>query len=172
MRSAFTCIVVLFALSVPALSFSADEKPAKPKNVKRQGPFPGLLAAVKKSPGCLGVESAVTASRKNVLFVWFKDKKSAIAWYNSKYHQTILAKFFPKAAVRRSPLKNVPDNAGPILAIASFTFSDKPKVKGTKLPMSQIAIELYAPLQGGLAIGGTFAPKGVKAATTRAGRKR
>ncbi len=127
---------------------------------------------MKKSPGCLGVESAVTASRKNVLFVWFKDKKSAVAWYNSKYHQAILAKFFPKAGVRKEPLKNVPDNAGPILAIASFTAADKPRVKGTKLPFSQIAIELYAPLKGGLAFGGTFAPKGVKAAKTRAVRRR
>jgi len=50
------------------------------------------------------------------------------------------------------------------MAIASITFTDKPKLKGVKLPISQIAIELYAPLKGGLALGGTFAPSAMKKA--------
>ena len=100
--------------------------------------------------------------RKNLIFAWFKDKKSAVAWYNSDYHQKIMAKSFPKLA-GREPLKDVADDVGPVLAIAAVTFSGKAQVKGTKLPISQIAIELYTPLKGGVSFGGTFAPKGVKA---------
>jgi hypothetical protein len=34
--------------------------------------------------------------------------------------------------------------------------------KTTSLPISQIAIELYTPLPGGLSLGGTFAPEGME----------
>ncbi len=97
-----------------------------------------------------------------MIFAWFKDKKSAVAWYNSDYHTKIMAKSFTKVA-GGEPLKDVADDVGPILAIASITLSGKAQVKGTKLPISQIAIELYTPLKGGLSFGGTFAPDGVKA---------
>jgi hypothetical protein len=40
--------------------------------------------------------------------------------------------------------------------------TDTPQVTGVQLPVSQIAIELYAPLPGGLAAGGRFAPSSVK----------
>ena len=36
------------------------------------------------------------------------------------------------------------------------------QVDGVQMPVSQIAIELYAPLPGGLAAGGRFAPSAVK----------
>ena len=69
-------------------------------------------------------------------------------------------RFFP--ANRVGPLVGVADDIGPIMAIASITPSDKPSVAGTQLPISQIAIELYAPVKGGLSLGGTFAPKDLK----------
>ncbi len=40
--------------------------------------------------------------------------------------------------------------------------SDRPQVPGVQMPVSQIAIELYAPLPGGIAAGGRFAPATVK----------
>jgi hypothetical protein len=46
--------------------------------------------------------------------------------------------------------------------VASITLSKQPQVSGVQLPVSQIAIELYAPLPGGLAAGGRFAPSTVK----------
>jgi hypothetical protein len=48
------------------------------------------------------------------------------------------------------------------MAIASITFGDKAKFKNTPLPISQIAIELYAPVSGGLSMGGRFAPNSLK----------
>jgi hypothetical protein len=70
--------------------------------------------------------------------------------------------FAPGASSGRPPLADVPDNSGPILAVASITYADAPKIEGVKLPVSQIAIELYTPLPGGLAAGGRFAPSTVK----------
>lgn len=40
--------------------------------------------------------------------------------------------------------------------------ADKPSFEGMTLPVSQIAIELYTPIKGGLFLGGRFAPEGVK----------
>ena len=70
-------------------------------------------------------------------------------------------KFFEDREPREA-LADVPDDSGPIMAIASITFSDKPQVDGTSLPISQIAIELYSPVSGGLSLGGRFAPDSVE----------
>ena len=48
-----------------------------------------------------------------------------------------------------------------VLAIASLTLSGAPSGGGLP-PVSQIAIELYKPLPGGLAAGGRFSPTGLK----------
>ena len=153
------CPAILIA-AVCSQSLMAEDQKKKPAKKPQPG-FPGLLTALKKSPGCIGIETANTGSGKNVIFAWFKDKKAAIAWYNSEYHQTVVNRFFPNNKGRK-PLKDVPDNVGPIMAIASITFSKKPGFKGVKLPISQIAIELYAPLKGGVSLGGTFSPAEMK----------
>jgi hypothetical protein len=38
-----------------------------------QLPFPDLVGPLKATPGCLGVETARTASGKMVIFAWFED---------------------------------------------------------------------------------------------------
>lgn len=72
-----------------------------------------------------------------------------------------MKQFFPGQAYSK-PLKDVPDDSGPIMAIASITLADKPRFKETPLPISQISIELYQPVSGGLFLGGRFAPEGLK----------
>jgi quinol monooxygenase YgiN len=123
--------------------------------------FPDLVAALKASPGCLGVETARTASGKSVIFAWFEDKKAALAWYYSDTHQQVMKRFLPDAKSGRKPLADVPEDSGPIMAVASLTPNDKP-TKDNPAPFKQIAIELYQPLGGGLAIGGRFAPEKMK----------
>jgi len=135
----------------------ADDKPGKPDD---KG-FPDLAAALKESPGCLGVETARTASGKLVIFAWFEDKKAALAWYNSDTHQQAMKRFLPDFTSGRKPLADVPDDGRPIMAVASITTNDKP-TKDNPSPFKQIAIELYQPLSGGLAIGGRFAPEKMK----------
>jgi len=123
--------------------------------------LPDLVAALKASPGCLGVETAKTASGKSVIFAWFEDKKAAVAWYKSEVHQQVMRRFLPDARSGRKPLADVPDDSGPIMAVASVTLNDKP-TKDNPSPFKQIAIELYQPLGGGLNIGGRFAPEKMK----------
>jgi hypothetical protein len=63
------------------------------------------------------------------------------------------------------PLAGVPDDGRPILAIASLTMPDSASAKNPgelRTAVTQIAIELYAPLPGGLAVGGRFAPSTVR----------
>jgi hypothetical protein len=131
-----------------------------------QGPPPGglpdLVGMLKATPGVLGVDAARTASGKQVIFAWFEDKKAAVNWYYSAGHQQLIKTFAAGGVLGRKPLADVPDDIGPIMVIASLTFSERPQVPGVQIPVSQIAIELYAPLPGGLAAGGRFAPATVK----------
>jgi len=122
---------------------------------------PDLVAALKAVPGCLGVDTARTASGKQVIFAWFENKKALLDWYYSPVHQQLMSQFFPGAPAR-TPMPDVPDNGQPILAVASLTMADKPVSGITSMPVSQIAIELYQPLPGGVALGGRFAPTTMK----------
>lgn len=133
---------------------------AQPPAGKDPGAF--LIAALKTSPGCLGVETAKTDSGKHVIFAWFEDKKAALKWYYSDAHREIRDQVFPDAKKSgRKPLAEVPDDSGPIMAIASVTPAGEP-TKENPFPFKQIAIEIYQPLTGGLAIGGKFAPDKLK----------
>jgi hypothetical protein len=123
---------------------------------------PDIVAALKATPGVLGVEAARTQAGKQALFVWFENKQAAVRWFYSDAHQELMRRFTPGASTGRKPLADVPDNTGPILAIASLTYADQPQVAGVQMPVSQIAVELYAPLPGGIAVGGRFAPSSVK----------
>jgi hypothetical protein len=131
-------------------------------SVKQQsGGFPDLVSGLKATPGCLGVETAQTSSGKNVIFAWFENKQAVLNWYNSDMHQALLDRFSTGQRRPGGPLAGVPDE-GPVLAIASLTMP-KPATDGDlRSATTQIAIELYAPLPGGLAAGGRFAPSSVK----------
>jgi len=122
---------------------------------------PDLVGALKAVPGCLGVETARTATGKQVIFAWFENKKALLDWYYSPVHQQLMTQFFPGAPAR-TPMPDVADDGRPILAIASLTMAEKPAGGVTTLPVSQIAIELYQPLPGGIALGGRFSPSALK----------
>ena len=144
----------------PALLIGRAQEAATAQ--KQTGGFPDLVAGLKATPGCLGVETARTTSGKMVIFAWFENKKAALNWYYSEGHQKLVKTFASGGNPGRTPMADVPDDGNPILAVASITLSKQPQVSGVQLPVSQIAIELYAPLPGGLAAGGRFAPSSVK----------
>ena len=146
-------VLALVIFSPAAMSLLAQGPPAG---------LPDLVGALKSTPGVLGVDTARTASGKQVIFAWFENKKAVLNWYYSDTHMGVMRSFTPGAAGGRAPLSQVADDSGPILAIASLTLGEKPQIEGVQLPVSQIAIELYAPLPGGLAAGGRFAPNSVK----------
>jgi len=156
-RTRHRTLAALIALMMlaPALTLGQGRPTGLP------GGFPDLVGALKATPGCLGVESARTTSGKLVIFAWFENKKAVLNWYNSATHESAKKAFFPSAPAR-TPMPDIPDDGEPILAIASLTMADKPPTDATTLPVSQIAIELYRPLHGGLAVGGRFAPPSLK----------
>jgi hypothetical protein len=152
-----TLALVIFS---PAALVLMAQAPAR-----QQGPpagFPDLIGMLKATPGVLGVDAAQTMSGKQVIFAWFENKKAALNWYYSEDHQKLMKTLASGGIPGRTPMADVPDDGNPILAIASITLSKEPQVSTVQLPVSQIAIELYAPLPGGLAVNGRFAPSSVK----------
>jgi hypothetical protein len=126
-----------------------------------QLPIADLVNSLKATPGCLGVETANSSSGKNVIFAWFENKKALLGWYNSEMHQQLI-RMTGVNEPGRVPLAGIAEESGPIMAIASLTPASTPVLKGVPLPVSQIAIELYQPLPGGVFVGGRFAPDTVK----------
>ena len=147
----------LVAVSVVVVALLAGATPAGAQEL----PFPDLVGGLKAIEGVVGVETASTSSGKQVIFAWFEDKAAALRWYYSEMHSGVQDAFFPDRPAH-VPLENVPDDVGPIMAIASITMADSAHFAETSLPISQIAIELYQPLPGGLFFGGRFTPDGVK----------
>lgn len=148
----FALLLGALLMTPPVLAQRAQEQSAG---------APDLVAALKATPGCYGVETARTSSGKQVIFAWFENKKALLDWYYSPVHQRLMSQFFPTAP-ERTPMAAVQDDGRPILAVASLTMTDKPASTITSLPISQIAIELYQPLPGGIALGGRFSPSTMK----------
>ncbi len=115
-----------------------------------------LIEGLKATPGCLGVDTAQTGSKKLVIIAWFKDARAARKWYYSPVHERMV-KMAGGDVMESKPLEHVPDNV-PVMVLASLTPSDRPEVEGIPMPIKQISIELYTPLPGGAAVGGRLAP--------------
>ena len=147
----------LVVASVVVVALLAGVRPAGAQELG----FGDLVGALEAIEGVVGVETAQASSGKQVIFAWFEDKAAAVRWYYSEMHRGLQDTFFPDRPPH-VPLENVPDDVGPIMAIASVTMADSTHFAETSLPISQIAIELYQPLPGGLSLGGRFAPEGVK----------
>lgn len=96
-----------------------------------------------------------------MIFAWFEDRAAGLRWYYGEMHRGVQDTFFPDRP-RHVPLEGVPDDVGPIMAIASITIADSAHFAETSVAISQIAIELYQPLPGGVFLAGPFAPDSVK----------
>lgn len=116
-----------------------------------------LMQGLKSVDGCLGAEAAQTQSGKNVIIAWFRDAKAARDWYNHPAHRRMVGMVGANPDDNK-PLEHVADGI-PVMVMATITPSDKPEIEGFPMPISQISIELYAPLPGGAAINGRFAPE-------------
>src|SRR5438105_13928616 len=154
----WTVAAVLLLGAMAADSLRAQAK--KGENPAPKG-IPDLVGALKQSPGCLGVETAATSSGKQVIFAWFEDKKAVLKWYYGDAHKQVMKDLTP-GITNPNPLKEIADDSGPIMVIASVTLAKEGKFKQVKLPITQIAIELYRPLPGGAFLGARFAPPQVK----------
>lgn len=153
--------VALVLVAGWTVTVQAAQEPAAQDTPYSRSAFPDLVAGLTEIEGCLGVEVALTQSGKNVIFAWFEDKEAAARWYWSDAHQGAMSSFFPDSEPSE-PMEDVPENVGPILAIASITMSSEREIDEVTLPIKQISIELYTPITGGLSLGGRFAPEGLK----------
>ena len=153
----------LLLLTLGALMFAPTlvAQQARPADPLGAG-FPELIAGLAATPGCLGVELARTASGKQVVFAWFEDKRALTRWYGSDVHLRAMQAVFPGHQLGGTTLKDLPEDAGPILSIASIVLADPSQSTPGTSPFKQIAIEHYVPLAGGIALGGRFAPTTVK----------
>lgn len=137
---------------------------APPPRGEQQG-MPDLVQGLKDTPGCIGVEAGRMASGKQSIFAWFENKAAVLRWYYSDMHMGVMDSLTtgmePDAG--QKPLAKVDDDEGPILVIATLTMAERPHFKSMpNLPISQISIELYAPLPGGAFLGGRLAPDKVE----------
>ena len=115
----------------------------------------------------LGVDTGVTTSGRQFIFAWFEDKAALVSWYKSDAHQRAMKAAFPNRTFDREPLPDLPADSGQILAIVSLTPSSAPPPPGARMSIGTIGIELYTPLPGGVAVGGRFAPPGVRVPALR-----
>ncbi|HLO97631.1 MAG TPA: antibiotic biosynthesis monooxygenase [Fimbriimonas sp.] len=123
--------------------------------------FPNLVKGLKETPGCLDVKvgGIGPGGKTQTIFAWFKDKQSVQAWYTSPMHVAAMKQFFPSMPPSKSIMPKYKDTDGPFLVVASVTPGDKPILADSPLHVSQIAIEMYSPVGGGIAMGGAFGPK-------------
>jgi hypothetical protein len=139
------------------------------------GEFIGkLVAAMGRSPGCLGVEVGQFQSGKGVIFGWFKDKASVMAFYRSDLHQEAIDRSGFESPEGHVAMKDIDPDSGPLLVVASAKPGKPDPAKPDAPPPVALAIEIYAPLVGGVRFGGGgFAPEAVaelaKAAAARHG---
>ncbi|MEL7472548.1 MAG: hypothetical protein AAGK04_04460 [Planctomycetota bacterium] len=119
-----------------------------------------LVAGLRETPGCLGVDSARMQSGKSAIFAWFENAEAARRWYRHPTHVRML-RMTGTNPEQRTPLEHVPEGV-PLMVIASLTMTDQPKIQGIPLPIEQISIELYAPLPGGAMVNGRLAPDAFK----------
>jgi hypothetical protein len=159
----FAPIALAVVISTVAISLARQPQPESQQRPAPSGQSMGqrLVQGLKNSPGCLGVDAAETESGRNVIFAWFENKAAAMAWYNSPMHIFMRKSFADPSGVEREPMAGIPDDV-PILTIASLKFvaQDSPdRLPGLRIPVSEIAIEMYTTLPGGVRYGGGFTPK-------------
>ena len=122
MRTVLTSIsaAVLAVGGLTAVAWTQQGRSTQAARQEGQG-FPDLAGGLAEIRGCLGVETARTASGKNVVFAWFENKEAVKRWYYSEMHQTVRDMMTAGEDYEGSqPLTHVADDAGPILVVASI----------------------------------------------------
>ena len=114
-----------------------------------------MIGALRQTEGCLGVEAVGTMSGKRTIIAWFRDPESVKRWYYSDMHKGLMAGVAGDGE-NREPMQHIGDYAGPVMVMATSTPGGG--IEAIDMPISQISIEMYAPLPGGAHINGRLAP--------------
>ena len=153
--SVASALVVAGLISVAA----SQEGRGQPGGGAQQNMGEVLMEGLRGTPGCLGVDAGQMMSGRNSIIAWFENKEAVKRWYDSEVHQGILRSMVGTGEDDGDePLAHVEDEEAPIMVIATITFARERQIEGINLPISQISIELYAPLPGGAFYGSRLAP--------------
>ncbi len=120
------------------------------------------LGIAHRKTGAIAEARAAWEKGKQLYPGWFEGKQALVDWYHSETHQAAMKAVFPGQSFDRTPLPDLAEDSGPILAIVSVRFAGPPRPDAPSPSISSIGIELYGPLPGGVAVGGRFAPAAVK----------
>ena len=87
---------------------------------------------------------------------WFEDKAAAKRWYYSETHTRFMRMVGQEP--EEEPMANVPEDV-PVFVMASIRMSEDGKsVIPGPMPIEQISIELYTPLDAGASVNGRLMP--------------
>ena len=157
------CTLLAFCLtfvSSATTSAVAQEKTVQPPQQTQPEDIGTILVkGLKAVDGCIDVKTCEWSDGKQSIVAWFENKEAAASWYYSETHQGMMRAMtdggFDDEA---EPMEHIKDEEQPIMVIASLTPSAKMDLPGVKMPISQISIELFAPLPGGAQVGGRVSP--------------
>lgn len=136
---------------------SPAQPPAKPAPQNGGGQLGMFVNAMKKAPGCLGVDQAQVMGGRLALFGWFANKAQALAFTNGPVCG-VLKRMTQLTPAEGDPLSDITDDKTPVLVVISFTPTQE---KDVPSGLGQAAIEYWKPVSGGFAFAGRFAPEGV-----------
>jgi len=158
---ALTALVALAGTGIGAAALESRQ----PENAHpRQGGAPDigamLIKGLNDSPGCLKVITASTSAGTNTIIAWFENKAAVEEWYYSNTHSRVMNMVGSDPDTKK-PMAHVKDENIPVMIMASITLAEKGVLPGP-MPVSQISIELYTPLDAGASINGRLMPEAIK----------
>jgi hypothetical protein len=116
-----------------------------------------LVQGLEKTEGCLKVITANTSVGTSTIIAWFEDKAAVKRWYYSTTHKRMMQMVGSDPDVM-VPMEHVEDADAPVMVMASITPSRGESVIPGQMPVSQISIELYRPLDAGASVNGRLMP--------------
>ncbi|MFG0298773.1 MAG: hypothetical protein ACF8K1_04135 [Phycisphaerales bacterium JB047] len=157
-------LAALIALAGTGIGAGAVEH-TQPENTRsRQGGAPDigamLIRGLNNSPGCFKVITAQTSVGSNSIIAWFENKAAVEEWYYSNTHTRVMGMVGSDPDTKK-PMAHVEDENIPVMVMASITLAEKGVLPGP-MPVSQISIELYTPLDAGASVNGRLMPEEIK----------
>lgn len=119
-----------------------------------------LIDGLNESEGCLKVVTAQTSAGTNTIIAWFENKAAVEAWYYSPIHERMVGMVGGDVEDKK-PMAHVKDADAPVMVMASITMGGETVIPGP-MPVSQISIELYTPLDAGASVNGRLMPEEIK----------
>ena len=158
---ALTALVALAGTGIGAAALEHNQ----PQNAdRRPGGAPDvgamLVRGLDKSPGCLRVITAQTSVGSNSIIAWFENKAAVEEWYYSNTHTRVMGMVGSDPDAKK-PMAKIEDEDIPVMVMASITMGEKGVLPGP-MPVTQISIELYTPLDAGASVNGRLMPEEIK----------